>query len=787
MIEDVKSLVDYGFAVHLLKPRSKAPVNDGWSEAPVYTYDQLKRLYRPGQNVGVRLGKPSRVGGRYLHVIDLDIRLPEAKDEAYDALKDLFPGVKWFTLPCVRSGSGGESRHFYFLTDEAFRSRKLAHSDNRLRGKDGRDHWEWEIELFGSGKQVAIPPSVHPETGKRYEWIREPDLDLGIPTIDADLIYDLIHADNSTTPTYDNSEPLGLTIEQAEDILNDLQDWADDRETWVRVGMALKHEFADDKKLLQRAWQLFDAWSKKGRGYNKRENLAQWRSFKVNRDELVTMRSLVAEVNDRRIYAAVDELDELDEFEDEPEPLDRGSLIAMFESEGSETPKRVPRGIEPDVFEQLMRDGVPANVLAIPGVLQEVVDYYNATAMKPQPQFAVQAALAFGSVVLGRNWSTDQNNFTSLYFLNLAPTSGGKEHIKRVIETFLGEAGLDSLIGPKTYSSEAGVLSTLLLKPRHISITDEFGRYLASSRGAGNANKLDMQSALMEVFGRLDGIYYGIGYSTRGMTKEQIDAQSNMRVDRPALTLVGMTTPTTLYDALGQQDVVDGFLNRFLIVESPLGRQEERFRTSVRIPSRVLKWARDNAWQCGEDDDDLEALRAMVEPSHAPEPRIVPFAEDCVPILKDMSARVHEEMNRLDEHGMAELYGRTREIAMRVALIVAVSDGSTRVERRHLEWARDYVFYYHGRMARIFTENLGKTDFQKAYDAVIDFLLTCGDEGAPEHIIARQRRRTFGTLLPRQRDELLQMLIRDNKIRVAETKSGRGPKRPWYIAVRKRK
>lgn len=787
MIEDVKSLVEAGFAVHLLKPRSKAPVNDGWPEAPVYTYDQLRKLYRPGQNIGVRLGKPSRIDGLYLHVIDIDIRAPEAKDEAFDELEALFPGVKWFRLPCVRSGSGGESRHFYFLTEDAFRSRKLAHSDRKFRGKDGRDHWEWEIELFGTGKQVAIPPSVHPDTGKRYEWVREPDLDIGIPTIDADLIDDVVHIDRSAGVHIDNADPLGLTIDQAEELLNDLQDWADDRETWVRVGMALKHEFSHDKQLLNEAWELFDAWSKKGRGYDKRQNLAQWRSFKVNRDELVTMRSLVSESNDRRLYAAIDDLD--DEFEDdEPETLDRRALIAMFEDEEpAEKPKEAPRALDRDVHSRLRAEGVPERVLSIPGVLQEVVDYYNATAMKPQPQFAVQAALAFGSVVLGRNWSTDQSNFPSLYLLNLAPTSGGKEHVKRVIEALLGEAGLDTLIGPKTYSSEAGVLSTLMMKPRHISITDEFGRYLSSARGAGNANKLDMQSAMMEVFGRLDGVYYGIGYSTRGMTKEQIDAQANMKVERPALTLVGMTTPTTFYDALGQQDVMDGFLNRFLIVESPLGRQEERFRSKVRVPTRVVKWAREQAWESGAEGDDMDSLRAMVEPSFAPEPKVIPFSKACMPILKEMSERVHREMDLLDEHGMAELYGRTREIAMRVSLIVAVSDGSDRVERKHLEWARDYVFYYHGRMAGLFTENLGKTDFQRAYDSVIEYLLTCGDEGAPEHIIARQRRRTFGVLLPKQRDELISMLLRDNKIRVADNKGVRGPKRPWYIAVRKRK
>lgn len=786
MIEEVKPLVEAGFAVHILRPKSKAPVNDGWSEAPVYTFEQLKKLYRSGQNVGVRLGKPSKIDGLYLHVIDLDIRLADARDEAFDELEALFPSVNWNRMTCVKSGSGGESRHFYFLTDDPFRSKKLAHSEHKFTGKDGKLHWEWEIELFGTGKQVALPPSIHPDTGKEYKWINEPDFDLGITHINADLVDEAVYGDGDAGySSIDNSEPLNLTIDQARDFLEDVQDWADDRDTWVRVGMALKHEFADDKKLLEEAWFLFDDWSKGGRGYNKRTNYDQWRSFKVDRNELVTMRSVVSEVNDRRIFAAVDEFDD-DDIDDEPENLDRKSLIRMFEDDEEMQPAEKPK-FDEDVVSKLRKEGVPDRLLNIPGVLQEVVDYYNATAKKPQPQFAVQAAIAFGSVVLGRMWSTDQDNYSSVYLLSLAPTSGGKEHLKRIIEQLLSEAGLDDLVGPKTYSSEAGVLSTLMVKPRHISITDEFGRYLSSSRGAGNSNKLDMQSAMMEVFGRLDGTYYGIGYSTRGMTKEQIDAQANMKVDRPALTLVGMTTPQTFYDALGQQDVMDGFLNRFLIVESPLGRQEDRLRKKVKVPRQVVKWAREVAWETGADEDDMEAVRAMVEPSYAPEPKVVPFAAECMPILQEMSKRVHREMDRLDAVGMAELYGRTREIAMRIALIVAVSDGAKQIKRKHIEWARDYVFFYQGRMADLFAENIGKTDIQRACDAVVEFLESCGDEGAPEHLIARQRRKMFGNLSTRDRDEVFARLLRDNIVRIAEKEGSRGKRRPWYVAVKSRR
>src|SRR5690606_5723178 len=71
----------------------------------------------------------------------------------------------------------------------------------------------------------------------------------------------------------------------------------------------------------------------------------------------------------------------------------------------------------PPLFPQL--SDVPERFLRIPGKLQHAVDFFNATAVKPQPQFAVQTAIAIGSVVLSRQYSTDENNMTSLYLLNL--------------------------------------------------------------------------------------------------------------------------------------------------------------------------------------------------------------------------------------------------------------------------------------------------------------------------------------------------------------------------------
>jgi hypothetical protein len=68
--------------------------------------------------------------------------------------------------------------------------------------------------------------------------------------------------------------------------------------------------------------------------------------------------------------------------------------------------QRLPRKLCPSPkASQGPLDTVPEHLLSVPGILQDVVNYYTTTAIKPQPQFAVQAAIAFGSVAMGRRWS----------------------------------------------------------------------------------------------------------------------------------------------------------------------------------------------------------------------------------------------------------------------------------------------------------------------------------------------------------------------------------------------
>ncbi len=172
-------LIEAGASVHWLVPGEKRPASRDWSEVPNQTLQQLAQDYRAGQNIGIRLGTPSMIDQDFLHVMDLDVRDESKADVAWTALLQVLPDAR--SLPTVISGSGGESRHIYFLTDTPFRKKKMARSEGFTMVFDprkGRDvkKYDWEIDLLGTGSQAVLPPSIHPDTGLPYQWERKPEL-----------------------------------------------------------------------------------------------------------------------------------------------------------------------------------------------------------------------------------------------------------------------------------------------------------------------------------------------------------------------------------------------------------------------------------------------------------------------------------------------------------------------------------------------------------------------------------------------------------------------------------
>lgn len=180
MLKTAVALRDIGFAVHWVVPKEKRPVDTGWVDAPLQSIADLERSYRDGYNLGFRPGKWSVVDGAEIVVLDVDIRGGRAfADEAYAVANSVLNGD---FDPQVKSGSG-YGRHQYLRMPLGSSPTKAATTlresdiwilDGNVcspRTKGGRP--AYVVELLSTGKNCVLPPSIHPDSGKAYEWLHK--------------------------------------------------------------------------------------------------------------------------------------------------------------------------------------------------------------------------------------------------------------------------------------------------------------------------------------------------------------------------------------------------------------------------------------------------------------------------------------------------------------------------------------------------------------------------------------------------------------------------------------
>lgn len=160
------------WAVFPLAERSKVPaIAGGFTNATTDT-DTIEGAwnYRPNMNIGIATGGMSGGSRGALVVIDLDV--DDVKGE--DGLETLHEwerenGELPETVTAI-TGRGG-MHLFYYVTEP------LSCSTDPDAG----------VDIRADGGYIVAPPSVHPDTGRRYEWENHPD-DYEVATADDNVL-----------------------------------------------------------------------------------------------------------------------------------------------------------------------------------------------------------------------------------------------------------------------------------------------------------------------------------------------------------------------------------------------------------------------------------------------------------------------------------------------------------------------------------------------------------------------------------------------------------------------
>lgn len=178
MLKQGLRLQALGFAVHWLRQNSKVPIATDWSETRPLTAEQLTETYRSGFNVGFRPGKWSVVKRKEICVLDIDVRGGASfAIEAYAAAGSVLDGP--LNAHVISGSLVGRHQYLAFPIGKSPETAATtlrqadvyARPDGRICPKETDDAKPaWVVEILSTGKQVVLPPSIHPDTCKPYVW-----------------------------------------------------------------------------------------------------------------------------------------------------------------------------------------------------------------------------------------------------------------------------------------------------------------------------------------------------------------------------------------------------------------------------------------------------------------------------------------------------------------------------------------------------------------------------------------------------------------------------------------
>lgn len=700
-----------------------APLARNGAHSATTDADRIRSWFstHPRLNIGIATGAVSGIV-----VIDIDPR--NGGNVTWDGMLERNGSAEPTT---ARAKTGGGGIHLLFRYDP----------DKLPTVPPGKG-----IDIKGDGGLIVVEPSHH-ASGRVYAWDAEADPLDGAAIAE---IPDWLAAPRRAKMVAFNGgkqpraagyiDPQRIAdIEAATAHLD-----PDDYQVWIAVGMALHSTDAPE------AFSLWTAWAARSPKFAIEDSRAKWLSFGKTQSGL-HVESIFVWARD-----------------------------AGWSGETMRVPVQVEavRLYTPPVAESAADLGL----LELPGALGDVVRMANATAPRKQPDFAVSAALALGSVIAGRRYrAMPRGNFTSLYFVNVGKSASGKEHARTIIDAVLAAADWPELFGQSGYTSDAAVFSALLHQPTHIAVIDEIGALLGNAQAEGNYNSRAAMTALVEAWGNVHGTMRPKAYSTVGLPKEQAEAMLKRVVYNPAITLLGMTTPKTFYGSLGEQSIEGGFLSRLICVQTDIGRQPAGDVAPLEVPRRVIDWVQASR--------NVAAGRGNLG--------AVPAGAGSRPIITDIPSHAGQafaayereaidSMDALESEGLAELEGRSVEKAMRIAAIlaVAIDPEAPKITADLADWSIRYVRHWTKRTVLAVREHMHGSKFAQWQADVLRTIQNGGDKGRTERELCRILR-TYNGLDLRQRRAVMDALCARGDVALVESsgQSGRGRKRAAWVAI----
>ncbi|MBX5234108.1 DUF3987 domain-containing protein [Rhizobium sp. NLR4a] len=196
------------------------------------------------------------------------------------------------------------------------------------------------------------------------------------------------------------------------------------------------------------------------------------------------------------------------------------------------------------------------------GLLAEIARWITSTAIIPVPELSLSSALALIGGMFGDRALGPTRSGLNLFLTTVMGVASGKGHAPKSIVALAASAGRPGAVTNGDPTSYAAIERMLRKNSSTVVVMDEFGVTLQDINAKRtNAASASIRKFLLAIYDQADSVFHGRQYASDETKKD------DSPIDGPALTVLGMTTPTTLYAGLSDASLNDGFLSRFVFIE----------------------------------------------------------------------------------------------------------------------------------------------------------------------------------------------------------------------------
>lgn len=583
------------------------------------------------------------------------------------------------------------------------------------------------IEVLCDGQQF-VAYAIHPDTSLPYTWPLEGIADIHIselPEIDEEKARAFVEAaykllpdrlkkqslNDSNGNDHQSSGDLRGTLEGITSAMAYIPNDDLHYDDWVKLGMAIKGALGDE------GYGVWKEWSERSSKNVEAATDKAWASFKpkrigagaiyhIARDRYGWVPPSNVTLNARRAEAAAacpnpamtlaDQPPyEEPDFDDDDEPAfdedDMRYLNVVIPESIKESLRRLIRKHEkPEPPYQ--PSACPDFVKNAPGLIGDIARWMTETAIYPQPELAMAAALTTIGTAAGRRWTGPMDIRTNVYCIGIAGSGSGKEHQLSCISSILSEAGLDDYLAGEEIASGAAVDSTIADKANQLFLIDEVGHFFGAvlNQRAASTHKREIMTKMTKYTGAASRTVKGTEYANK-RERKRVD------VHQPCISIYGTTVPKPLWEAFGEGNIEDGSMARWLFFTSSddYPRRNKLRGRMPAVPDRVIQGIRRIvAREHAESEMGLMSSRGQaLDSSVKPNLWTVDIGFTAGAMFEDLSDEQDDIKRKNRKSRYSAIWARWQEHITRLAMIAAIARDqiNPEISQDDLRWAREVV------------------------------------------------------------------------------------------------